>query len=219
MHSLSLDDIKTRMPQNLWNEKSHDKRILTETSGRRGHVAPAPVLQAHCSRRDTRVKVVTLVTVVGDLTANSVLVGMKASVANRVRRSTWDRCSGRKEETAEEKYFHCVHGSVFFKRREAHFVFIICGSSSSFFYPRRQSYSRTTSKQTQCFARACCQVSVTNAELNSSFFEELKLREKNLHWDNRQLKTPNSPCERVKMQELEGRGLRSPRGLMPVKPQ
>lgn len=110
-------------------------RILTETSGCRGRVAPAPVLQAHCSRRNTGVKVVTLVAVVGDLTANRVLVGVEASVANRVRRSTRDRCSSRKEETAGEKYFQCVHCLVF-KGREAHCVFVICGSSPSFFYPR-----------------------------------------------------------------------------------
>lgn len=53
---------------------------------------------------------------VGDLTANSVLVGVKASIANRVRSSTRDRCGNRKEETDKEKSFQRVHLLVYFKR-------------------------------------------------------------------------------------------------------
>lgn len=189
MHSLSLDNIKTRMPQNLWNEKGHDKIILTETSGRRGCVTPAPVLQAHCSRRDTRVKVVTLVAVVGDLTANSVLVGVKASVANRVRRSTWDRCSYRQEETAEEKSFQCVYCFVFEKE----------GSSLRYlwFLPLILLSIYTSSLLCQSVLSSECDKRWAELFI---FWRRTATKEKNLHWDNRHLQTPNSPSERPRVE-------------------
>lgn len=186
--------MKTRMSQNLSNEKSHGKGILTETSGRWGGVTPAPVLQAHCSGWDTRVKVVTLVAVVGHLTANGVLVGVKASVANRVRRSTRDRCSDRREEKWWKKIFPVHSRFCFLKEgRSLRFLLFVVPPPRSFIQDGRVTLAPHLNKLSALPERVVKSVWQTLSSTLYFFEEELKLCGKNLHWDNHQLQTPNFP--------------------------